>query len=524
MDAGAHPVPRARIGFQLRPNELGAAALFSPGWSGDCDEVPARSRDLDHDGQAAVAGPRRLIAIGGRLAEAETPRCLVGRGPKSRGREARQGAAAVRRYPERPGHEPVFIRAALRMVMENAALTPRSGDWTELVEAFRAQAWQECLDRLRPEVDADPSDLARRGLLADVAIRAGNPGLALLHYEKLLPLAVGQWDLFRAIAAQKGLDRVSPRGSHHAQRYRAIHEWFSSLGPPRRRIRASHGPRLAAASLLTIGADAFDALMAGCELESLGLAPCDEPQLEAVRVMIFGRVRVISEARGLEWIAEEGDTIAAMSLGEPPVAYRIEPELPAEALRFAGTPALPPLIAVEPAPRRAPRPAEPAVERAPAARAPRPVPDPVAEPWLAAGAPLERRRETRVRIALGQRIALLGLAGTRIKPIEGELVDLSMGGMCLGFPHHQVSQLKGPLENSVLAFRLDLPSGPPILASARVAWVRQPDSADPLVRDSVRVGFEFMPMPLEDRERLRIALRSVARTQTPGSPAREPQG
>jgi hypothetical protein len=419
----------------------------------------------------------------------------------------------------------VFIRAALRMVMENAALNPRSGDWTGLVEAFRAQAWQECLDRLRPEVDVDPSDLALRGLLADVAIRAGNPGLALLHYEKLLPLAVGQWDLFRAIAAQKGLDRVSPRGSHHAHRYRAIHEWFSSLGPPRRRSRASHGPRLAAASLLTMGADAFDAIMAGCEIESLGLSPRDEPQLEAVRVMIFGRARVISEARGLEWAAEEGDTIAAASLGEPPVAYRIEPELPAEALRFPGTPALPPLIAVEPSRRRAPRPADPVAEPpAPSAPAPRPVPDPVAEPWLAATAPVERRRDSRVRIALGQRIALLGLAGTRIKPIEGELVDLSMGGMCLGFPHDQVAQLKGPLENSVLAFRLDLPSGPPILASARVAWVRQPDSADPHVRESVRVGFEFMPMPLEDRERLRIALRRAPRTPAPGPPAREAQG
>jgi hypothetical protein len=54
--------------------------------------------------------------------------------------------------------------------------------------------------------------------------------------------------------------------------------------------------------------------------------------------------------------------------------------------------------------------------------------------------------------------------------------------------------------------------------------VRHPDSADPHVRESVRVGFEFMPMPLEDRERLRMALRRAQRTPAPGPPAREAQG
>jgi hypothetical protein len=414
-------------------------------------------------------------------------------------------------------------------------VNPPSSPWIDLVEPYRAGAWPECLERLRPLVDADPADLALRALLARVAQHAGNPALALLQYEKLLPLAVGQWDLFRAIGAQKGLDLLSPRGSHHAHRYRAIHEWFSSLGPPRRRGRASHGPRLSAASLLALKADAFDAIVAGSELEALGMTPRDEAHGEAVRVLLYGRVRVASDTVSVEWIAEEGDTIAAASLARAMTAYRLAPEIPAEALRFPGDPALPPLVVVETSPRHAPR---PVVESAPTASRPaasslpvrpaHPQPDPVAEPWVAMSAPPERRRDNRVRISLGKRMALMGLEGTRIKPLEGELVDLSMGGMCIAFPRDQVHQLKGPLENSVLAFRLDLPSGPPILASARVCWVRLPDSADAQVRATIRVGFEFIPMPLEDRERLRQELRRAARAPRPdvpgGSPAPGGQG
>src|SRR5580765_877750 len=66
--------------------------------------TPPRGRKAsNHDRQAAVAGPLRLIAIGGRLAEANLLRCLVGRGDgrldASESLPAEHGGAAGRNDP-----------------------------------------------------------------------------------------------------------------------------------------------------------------------------------------------------------------------------------------------------------------------------------------------------------------------------------------------------------------------------------------------------------------------------------------
>src|SRR5262245_59280472 len=71
--------------------------------------------------------------------------------------------------------------------------------------AFREGDWDECIRRVRPLVEAAPMATGPRELLAWLYLRTGNGRLALVHYEKLLTIVVGNGDLFHAVALQKRL-------------------------------------------------------------------------------------------------------------------------------------------------------------------------------------------------------------------------------------------------------------------------------------------------------------------------------
>lgn len=402
--------------------------------------------------------------------------------------------------------------------------------WSNLSEPYRNGDWHECIRRLRPLVDASPFELASRALLAALYLQVRNPGLALVHYERLLPLAVGHGDLFRALATQKRLDDLHPSDSRHARRYAAMHAWFRSLvRGGRRGVRpGTLTPRL----LLGLAEDDFARIAEEAVLEDLGLVTREQPGAAgSARVVVYGRVKWWVERAGsegpAELAAEPGATVLVEPEHGPEARLVLAPEMPSECLLFDAH-AIPGLLAAgaaapeaedrvarppaapgagsEPPSGAAPSSVAPATsppEARPPRRRPavaRPVPDPVAEPTLAVGAPFERRRETRVAVSIENGRALLGLAGTRVKPLVGRVEDLSVGGLCVAFSHATLAQEGWRLQDSVIAIQFELPDGKPINAAARVCWVRPDDGG---TGGESRVGLEFMPLPRADRERIR---------------------
>ena len=346
-------------------------------------------------------------------------------------------------------------------------MSPPSPLWNDIIGPFRASAWQDCIRLARAVVDADTDDLAARFLLGRLYLCSGDPHLAQLQYERLLPLAVGQGDLMLSLAAQKHLDALHPEPARHARRYAAMHQWFHSLGRGRRKRRkraADAAPGITPADLIGLSADRFDEIAEGARIEFLGLEPRDvEAGGGVLWVVLSGRVRGFFERESPGEMTERdlkaGESLACAAGLEDVVRVRLIPETPTECLvldpallaeiappapEASATPAQAPPpeqaeLAEAPPPEspaeveappaetearpKTPEPAPPAEARRPAS--PRPMPDPVAEPMIAMGAPLERRQDTRIAISLEDRSALLGFAGTRVAPIRGVLHNLS---------------------------------------------------------------------------------------------------
>jgi hypothetical protein len=210
--------------------------------------------------------------------------------------------------------------------------------WQRVVEAYRNEDWHDCIRRIRPLVEADPFALSLRQLLARLYIRVGNPRLALLQYERLLPLAIGKRDLFRALAVQKHLDQMQASGTPHQDRFLAMHRWFCSLGPAGASAD-SPGGKAGALALLRLPAERFANAAEACVLETLDLEPSDvEARPGTCWVVTSGRLRwSIVEPEGGpagETLVEEGSSIAIDSAAGDPVRLRFVPELPTDCLRF----------------------------------------------------------------------------------------------------------------------------------------------------------------------------------------------
>lgn len=469
-------------------------------------------------------------------------------------------------------------------------MKPHSRLWQRVVEAYRNEDWHDCIRRIRPLVEADPFALSLRQLLARLYIKVGNPRLALLQYERLLPLAIGKRDLFRALAVQKHLDRMQAPDTPHQDRFIAMHRWFCSVGSSSAAGGAeSPGGKASAIALLRLPAERFASVAEGCVLEMMDLGPIEAEARPGTCWMITsGRVRwslVGSEENpAAETTVEEGGSIVLEAGAGDPMRVRLVPELPADCLRFdpefaaaltgsedtlaeapAGKPAAaaaepaPPVVdAVECEPQPAPALADaPALDApatasetpgvtqeagtsaapeeavgspapAPAAPAPafvsppRPMPDRFAEPSIAASAPFERRNETRAAISLHSRVVLLGLAGTRVAPLNGTLVDLTAHGACCRFPKAELTQAREALENAAINLRLILPGvAEPMALVAEVRWA-DADEQDPAAPDAPqgRVGVEFCFVAEHDRALIREFLERAAADG--GRPAAEP--
>src|SRR5439155_24546565 len=145
-------------------------------------------------------------------------------------------------------------------------------------------------------------------------------------------------------------------------------------------------------------------------------------------------------------------------------------------------------------------------------RALRPVPDPKLEPTVAASAPFERRRDSRVSVAFETRGALLGLAGSRVAPFAGRLVNLSPSGLGLGFPRAELMPVREALEGALLAVELQLPDAePPVRLMARVRWVQLATPGSGPSEEMGVVGLEFILVSARDHARIQSALIAAAR-------------
>jgi hypothetical protein len=407
-------------------------------------------------------------------------------------------------------------------------LNPTPSPWQSLLKPYRRGDWHDCIDLLRLRIDEHPDDLASRLLLASLYIKVGNPGLAQLQVERVLPLAVGQRDLYSALGAQKRLDQLRTAENPHRQRYVAMHQWFGALaagrGRGRGRSKRSRGPAdegvappsvLSAGVLLELAPEDFHRVVEDCVIEELDLEPDEIPcDPDEGRVMLYGRVRWAllrgDDDSPPEREAGPGDEIAFTGESGERARLMLTPVLPSACLRFR-------LEILREFAARTPPPASPHDRAATVAAAPpaparfeRPVPDPIAEPLVASGAPTERRRSNRVSVAFDTRIAMLGIAGTRVAPFAGRLFDLSPAGMGVGFPRGDLRQVRGHLEGALLTVELQLPGDPePLPLTARVRWVSIEPGGD--ADSDARIGLEFVLVRARDRARIQELLIRAAR-------------
>ncbi len=416
--------------------------------------------------------------------------------------------------------------------------------WESIAAPFRGGDLHECVRQTRAAVDAQPYDLPPRYLLASLYLALGEPGLAQLQYERLLPLAVGRGELFLALAAQRRLDELHPPTTLHARRYHAMHQWFVSLARSERRRRVAEGLRSFGPQLLVrLTSAEFADAAERCRVETFGAVPrLVAPEAGLLWVVIHGRVRWTAlrddAPEGESVIADPGDIIVLPTSVDTAMQLRIEPETPAECLcldpelfSVADGPPGPPTR--KPAEEPAPTPAEtaadaqvaelvaaataplevgatpPAAPPGPATvspvRSPRPVPDPIAEPTTATAAPIERRRENRLSVQVANGVVMLGLAGTRVAPLPGALVELSARGMGVRFRRGDLLQEGVALREAVVSVHLVLPGDRGVeRLAARVVWVdRDPAATDP--ESALGLGLEFVALSPAQQTRLERA-------------------
>ena len=444
-------------------------------------------------------------------------------------------------------------------------MKPLPPQWLKLVEPYRKREWLGCLEILRPLVDRYPDDLGTRLLFASLCLVTDQEARALVQLEKLLPLAVGQGDLYRALAAQKQLDHLRGEGGMHDKRFVAIHQWFGAI--PARRVNRKDHAGIAPSTLLALSPEAFHGVAEESVIEDLGLEPRElAGDAGTARVVLYGRVRWSVAPEGgrstTEAVADELDTIAlAPDLAGARLA--LAPELPTACLRFdralieseratsaardsagsrAGEGRSGPAgqsIESEHGPKTwadvaswgvssvesgaaADSPADAAsgaeaqtadpTRTTARPRVARPVPDPRLEPTVAVDAPFDRRRETRVSVAFESRAAMIGLAGSRVAPFAGRLFDLSPSGLGLGFPRAELLPARELLEGALVTVEIQLPDGePPLRMTSRVRWVRLAPQRDGTSGDMGVMGLEFVLVNAREHARIQNALIAAAR-------------
>lgn len=223
--------------------------------------------------------------------------------------------------------------------------------WERMLPMIRAGDPDEIAHRLRHVLGADPFRLTPRHWLAEVYRSRNQPARAIGEYERLLPLAVGAGDLFRAIAVQKRLEDLDPRPGS-AERYAAIHRWFRMLGVTRLvNAPSTNAAGLSARALIRLPREGFIRAATESGLETYGR---ESRQLEIEgaeqHAVLWGElvwdVKLADGRRRREQAMVEGDLMRVDPEFAGPGLMRVRPDTPAECLRF-GTRLLADLVAMD---------------------------------------------------------------------------------------------------------------------------------------------------------------------------------
>lgn len=405
-------------------------------------------------------------------------------------------------------------------------MNSNSRAWQDLGAAWRGSDWSGCVAILRPIVEELPEVLSTRLLLAGFATQAKNPGLALLHFEKLMVLAVGQGELFHALAAERGLDGLRSDEVAHRKRLQALQQWFRTM-PGRARGRktvtlpqswmldlpAADFRRYAEASRLVVlpprplvlenAPDVFAIVLHG--EANWTYHPTGEDALPAVRA---AGGDVISPPAG----CEAGDHLSlepvepgVLLFFDPPVAASLRERVvterrTAQASRTGGDP----------------KPAEPAAAPAPAVMATglRPLPDPVLEPLASRFPSHDRRREHELVVRVERGEVELGVAGTRTGAIAGRLAELSPAGLTVTVPRATVRQSRAALEGAHVVTQVALPGDEEPLRLAGRVTALSFEAGTLAAGPRAQLAVEFVLMLAPARARLQEALIEATRSGT----------
>ena len=208
----------------------------------------------------------------------------------------------------------------------------------EILEPYRAGDWHECARRLRLSVETDPFATLPRHLLANLYVRLGQQANALLHYEKLLPVAVGKGELLRAIVVQKRIDELHSR-PNAAARFAAMHRWFRLLGEQNlSQVAGLRNQGVSALTLLRLPSEGFVAAALRCTVEAFELEPKGGSFEGGVQwVVLWGSARwriVTPDGQPVgEGRADEGATIRT-EFGRGTMKLLVSPETPGEWIRI----------------------------------------------------------------------------------------------------------------------------------------------------------------------------------------------
>ncbi|HUL48928.1 MAG TPA: hypothetical protein VLT79_02815, partial [Gemmatimonadales bacterium] len=211
--------------------------------------------------------------------------------------------------------------------------------WERMLPMIRAGDPDELAHRLRHVLSADPFRLTPRHWLAEVYRSRNQLARAVGEYDRLLPLAVGAGDLFRAIAVQKRLDELDPRPGS-GERFAAIHRWFRLLGATHLvNAPSTNAPGISARALIRLPRDGFLRAARESLIENFAR---DSRQIEIdgpeQHVVLWGElvwdVKMADGRRKPEMASVEGDVIRIEPETPGPGLLRIRPDTPAECLRF----------------------------------------------------------------------------------------------------------------------------------------------------------------------------------------------
>jgi PilZ domain len=211
--------------------------------------------------------------------------------------------------------------------------------WERMLPMIRAGDPDELAHRLRHILGADPFRLTPRHWLAEVYRSRNQIARAIGEYDRLLPLAVGAGDLFRAIAVQKRIEELDARPGS-GERFAAIHRWFRLLGGSHLVNNPStNAAGISARALIRMPRDGF--LWAANE-SMLETYARESRQIEIAgpeqHVLLWGElvwdVKLEGGRKRPETSSVEGDVMHVDPDNPGRGLLRVRPDTPAECLRF----------------------------------------------------------------------------------------------------------------------------------------------------------------------------------------------